>query len=208
MMICPCITATNPEEFATQLGRVSDFAKRLHIDVSDGEFSPVKLINPANITWPSNVVADIHVMYRKPLSILETLIALQPQTIIIPIESDDVDAVLDELTGMGIKRGVAVLQDTPIEALRPFIERVDHVLIFSGDLGHFGGQADTSLLSKVAAVKQWRADVEIGWDGGINEDNITELQAGGVDVFDVGGTIQRAENPLGVYKALEALLNA
>ena len=84
----------------------------------------------------------------------------------------------------------------------PLIESADHVLIFSGDLGHFGGHADLAMLRKVADVKAIHPGVEIGWDGGANADNVAELAAGGIDVINVGGAIQRADDPQSAYDTL------
>jgi pentose-5-phosphate-3-epimerase len=44
--------------------------------------------------------------------------------------------------------------------------------------------------------------LEIGWDGGINDRNISQLVFGGVDVLNVGGYIQNANNPERAYNSL------
>ena len=194
-VICPTITATDQTIFTKQLKEVQSITTRIHFDVSDGVFSPAKLIAPQNIALPDGVSADIHVMYQNPGDIIETLIAHRPQLIIFHIESEHIDDAIDHVSGTGIKVGLAVLQDTPASAIRPYIEKIDHVLIFSGDLGHFGGKVDLSLLSKIEEIKNWRAELEIGWDGGINSETIGALVVGGVDVLNVGGAIHNQPNP-------------
>ncbi len=201
-IIAPCITALTLDDYAQQLAKIEAFAQRLHIDLADGDFAPVSLVPPQNVHWPKTATADIHVMYQQPLSILETLISLHAQTLILQIEADDVMVCLQNLTQLGVRRGLSLLPDTPAEALKPFLEFVDHVLIFSGDLGHFGGKVNTAHLSKVAEIKSWRSELEIGWDGGVNADNARQLMQGGVDVLNSGGFIQKSDDPQRAYQQL------
>ncbi len=207
-IICPTVTATNQSEYQKQLADIATAANRIHIDVADGVFAPVQLLPPQNVYWPKEKTADIHVMYQSPLQILPTLIALQPQLIIVPVESPDAPSILTELKDTGIRRGLSIQQATPADALRPFMDQVEHVLIFSGDLGHFGGVADLSLLAKVQSIKNWKAEVEIGWDGGVKLDNIHELRQGGVDVLNVGGAIHNASDPVVAYEQLRQELSS
>ena len=102
----------------------------------------------------------------------------------------------------GIEVGVALKPKTPVELIRPALEWIDYVLVFSGDLGHFGGQADLALLDKVKLLRQLKPQLEIGWDGGINNVNAKALAAGGVDVLNVGGFIQHAADPRMAYGML------
>ena len=48
----------------------------------------------------------------------------------------------------------------------------------------------------------------IGWDGGINADNVVELVRAGVEVLNVGGFIQHSSDPGAAYAKLEAVTNS
>jgi ribulose-phosphate 3-epimerase len=102
----------------------------------------------------------------------------------------------------GIETGIALLQETPVEAIVPALPLIDHVLIFSGTLGKVGGTADLGLLDKVAALRQLKPQLEIGWDGGINDTNARQLVEGGVSILNVGGFIQKAADPEAAYATL------
>jgi ribulose-phosphate 3-epimerase len=95
-----------------------------------------------------------------------------------------------------------LLPQTTVETITPALDHIDHVLIFSGDLGNFGGHANLRLLDKVAELRRHKPELEIGWDGGINEQNISKLVFAGVDVLNVGGYIQNAEEPEKAYSRL------
>jgi pentose-5-phosphate-3-epimerase len=201
--ICPAITAHNPNEFRQQLTCVTPFAKRVHLDVSDGKLTPEKLMDISDVWWPANIRADIHVMFEQPFDHTALLLNLQPQLIIVHAEGKgDFVTFAQKAHAHGIEVGVALQQQTPAEIIKPALQLIDHVLIFSGKLGYFGGTADLSLLSKVAQLKQWKPQLEIGWDGGVDPKNAAALVGGGVQVLNSGGFIQRAENPAEAYRQL------
>jgi len=76
-------------------------------------------------------------------------------------------------------------------------------LIFSGDLGHYGGQADLALLSKARILKRMKPQLEIGWDGGINNSNAAQLISGGVEVLNAGSFLEKAAVIGEAYASLE-----
>jgi ribulose-phosphate 3-epimerase len=201
--ICPTVTADNAHTYRTQIERVAPFALRIHIDISDGIFSPVKLVDPDKIWWPGGVRADIHAMLNYPFVHTELFRSLGPQMVIVHAEAEgDFMKFAETMHHHGIEVGVALLQQTPVDTIRPALPFIDHVLIFSGDLGHFGGNADMGLLEKVRLLRHYKPTLEIGWDGGINDQNARALAEGGVDVLNVGGFIQRSENPESAYDAM------
>ena len=111
-----------------------------------------------------------------------------------------------ELHKAGIEAGLAVLPETPTENIEQIMHSFEHVLIFSGNLGHHGGVADLGLLEKVKQISLHHPEVEIGWDGGINDQNAKLLVDGGVDVLNVGGFIQSAQDPKSSYSVLAMAL--
>jgi pentose-5-phosphate-3-epimerase len=79
-------------------------------------------------------------------------------------------------------------------------------LIFSGNLGYQGGSvADMQLLEKVDLLKKHKPNLEIGWDGGVNDQNVAELVLADVDVLNVGGFLQTSANPVATYHALSRI---
>ncbi len=208
-VICPSITpsTSDPHVYREQIERVA-FAPRVQIDLMDGDFAPNKNINPIQVWWPAGTIADIHLMYRRPAEHIETLVSLRPHTIILHAESEgDIVGYLTHIKKFQIRIGVALLADTPVRLAQDSIAVADHVMLFAGTLGSFGGVADMSVLKKVAEIRSLRPDIEIGWDGGINTDNICALRDGGVNVFNVGSFIQRADDPQAAYDSLVKALS-
>lgn len=202
--ICPTVmpASDDPHVFRAMMERVGLLASRLQIDLMDGDFAPHRNIAPHQLWWPDGAQADIHVMYRHPAEILETLIGLRPHCVILHAEADDdLLPLLRTIKAHGIKAGVALLPATTVVAARAYIELADHVLLFGGALGE-PGTADLRILAKVPEVRSYRPHIEIGWDGGANEDDVAEIAAAGVDVINVGAALQRAENPADMYRTL------
>ena len=187
--------------------RIAQFATRVHIDLADGKFAPTKTISIEHVWWPGGVQADLHVMYKEPFKHTKLLLDLRPQMIIVHAEADgDFIAFAEAAHQEGIKVGVALKPETMPQTIEPALDFIDHVLLFSGNLGHFGGQANTHLLTKALYLHRAKPKLEIGWDGGINPHNVRTLAAGGITVLNVGGYIQHAADPAGAYHMLvEAL---
>lgn len=206
--ICPTVTTDDPKEYRMQMERVVPFATRIHIDLADGEFTPNSLTPIDQVWWPGGMRADLHVMYKRPLDHLEALLALDPQLVIVHAEAEgDFLAFAEALHVHGIEAGVALLPETKPDVLKPGLALIDHVLIFSGNLGYQGGsQADMQLLDKVTAIKELKPTIEVGWDGGVNDQNAAELVRGGVEVLNVGGFIQKSPDAQEAYAALRALI--
>lgn len=202
--ICPTIDAEGAAAYKTQVCRIAPFARRIHIDLGDGEFTPNKLVPIPEVWWPGGMRADLHVMYKRPFDHTDALLALGPQLIIVHAEADgDFEAFAKQVHHHGIETGVALLQDTPAELILTSLEHIDHVLIFSGNLGYQGGStAEFGLLDKVRKIKAAKPTIEIGWDGGVNDANIRQLADGGVEVVNVGGFIQTAPDAEAAYRKL------
>lgn len=206
-IVCPTILAKTNADYDQQLGRIKPFAKRIQIDLSDGVFTKPKTVELGYVHWPKAIKADLHLMYQSPTRYMRSIIKLKPRMVIVHAEADGNFLTFAKiLHKFGIKVGVALLPETPAAVIKDGLEYIDHVMIFSGNLGKFGGTADLSLLVKAQALAHIKPNLEIGWDGGINQHNARLLVAGGIDVLNVGGAIQKADNPAKAYATLKAKL--
>lgn len=202
-IICPTVTAYEPHAYRTQMETLEPFAERIHIDLMDDEFTPHKSVGMEQVWWPDGVKADIHIMYKRPMDYLEHLINLKPHMVIWHFEAEGDHAhMATHLHDAGIKTGIALLQDTSPETAKDILSCFDQVLIFSGNLGEHGGFADLRLLDKVKVIDDQGTDMEISWDGGINDQNAKALIEGGIDVLNVGGYIHNSPNPQAAYAKL------
>lgn len=206
-VIVPTVTAYDTHEYRLQMERIAPFAQRVHIDVMDGTFAPSHSPDLERIWWPHELQADIHLMYQNPAEQLQQLIHLKPHMVIVHNEAHLHHMhFAGALHKEGIKTGLALLQDTPVEYAHQIMHSFDHVLVFSGNLGYHGGSADLAMLDKVKEIHKHHPGVEVGWDGGISEENIRQLVEGGVQVLNVGGYIQKSDDPQKAYATLKEAL--
>lgn len=205
-VVCPTVLADTADDYHQQMERIAGFAERIQIDLCDGEFAVNRTIAPQDAWWPAGVKADFHLMYKNPGPAIDKLLEHRPHMIIVHAESSgSFTGIAGRLRGLDVKVGVALLPATAPGIIIPALSHIDHVMIFSGSLGQFGGHANLDLLHKIKEIKQHNPRLEIGWDGGINERNISQLAFGGVDVFNVGGYIQQAEDPHKAYLRLSRI---
>lgn len=205
--ICPTILARDAHDYQVQMNKITMFAKRIQIDLTDGIFTQSPTIALEQVWSPEGMLVDLHLMYKNPSEQLEEALKLNPNMIIIHAEANgNFLKLADTVHKKGIKVGVALLPKTSTHLIKPSLPEIDHVLVFSGDLGKFGGIADLALLNKVKQLKEWNPDLEFGWDGGINDTNVQELVKGGIDVLNVGGYLQNAPDPKFKFDKLNSLI--
>lgn len=207
-VIAPTVTVETAEQYKGAIEKLQQFAQRVHIDISDGVFSPVFLLDEKQIYWPKDWIVDIHAMVARPEEHLASLIALKPNLIVFHAETGtNLAPIMDEIKKNGIKAGIALQRPTVPLTVAGAIKSADHVLVFSGDLGHYGGTASLMQLEKVRLIKAINPSAEIGWDGGINIENAYTLSQGGVEVLNVGSAIAEAPDPATAYATLVKEIN-
>ena len=207
-VIAPAILVDTPEVYKDTVDRYHAFAQRVHIDLSDGEFAPTFTVGVDRLWWPQEWTVDIHAMVARPIEYVDGLIALKPYTIIFHVEAvADIVPVLKKVKQSGVRAGIALQRPTVPATVEEAIKEADHVMVFTGTLGQYGGTASLMQLEKVRLIKAINPDVEIGWDGGVNVDNAYTLTQGGVDVLNVGGALANATDAEQVYATLVSEIN-
>lgn len=203
--IVPSILTDNKQEYRALVEKINIFTRRVQIDVTDGVFATNQTLDVTNIWWPKNWAADLHLMATNPSQHLDTILKLDPSLCILHAEAaEDLLPSFQTLKEAGIKTGVALLPPTFPGRVEQYIEAADHVLIFAGQLGVQGSQADLMQMEKIALVRSIKPDVEIAWDGGANMSNVRALAHAELDVINVGSAITRAENPAAAFQELVA----
>lgn len=206
--IAPAVTVENDDLYKKSIERLTPFAERVHIDVSDGEFAPTFLVPEDRLYWPANWTVDVHAMVARPSEHVQQIVAKKPNMIIFHAEAqEDLTQLIQYVRQQGVKAGLALQRQTVPSTVGKLIQIVDHVMIFSGTLGYYGGTASLMQLEKVRLIRAISPNVEIGWDGGVTVENAFTLKQGGVDVLNVGGTIAKSDDPAEMYKKLVAEIN-
>lgn len=189
---------------------VNACADLFHLDIMDGVFVP-------NISYGFPVVDAIASKAEKPLD--AHLMIVRPETYVKRFAesgvsmlsfhlnaTEDPEAVLDLIHGCGMKAGIAVNPDIPVERLFPYIGRCEYMLVMSVFAG-FGGQKfieDTygrirTLKSEIAGRG---ADCLIEVDGGVSAKNASSLAEAGADILVAGSAVFKSSDPADVISSL------
>lgn len=195
----PSLLAADFSNLREEVKSISD-ADYLHLDVMDGHFVPNLSIGPGVIKAlrpHTELVFDVHLMITNPLKYIDSFIKAGADIITVHVEAeDDTKEALELIKAAGIKCGIVLSPDTPVEAAIPYLDDVDMVLIMSVYPGFGGQKFIPGVLSKVTALKEMRngRKYEIEIDGGINAENAPLAIEAGVDILVAGTSVFGAED--------------
>ena len=190
------------------------FCEGFHIDVMDFQFVP-------NLTWGPAFVNAIRAATKKqiwvdllvqnPEKYLD-LLALKPGDLVsFHQESTHRPAIVHAIQAHGWNAGVGINPETPLEALTPYLDTIDHVLLMSVHPGFSGRPfvpASVPKLAELNALKQANhAHWAIAMDGGIAPSNIGELTTIGLDYAAAASSIFSTPDPVAALRELREAVN-
>ena len=189
-------------------------AGMLHFDVMDGHFVP-------NISFGVPVLAslhqgipsaffDVHLMISHPLAYVDAFARAGAGLINFHLESeDDPAAVLAAIRAAGCKTGMTIKPGTPAEALDPWLDQLDLVLVMSVEPGFGGQKFQPQALEKLRWLRAEREkrglDFMLEVDGGVDAATAPACVEAGADVLVAGSAIFGAADPAAAVRALAAL---
>lgn len=178
------LNASNRREVILKLNEsLTDY---IHFDVMDGElventqFSIEELVELLKV---SNKKNDVHLMVKKPLKYIEAIKDLNVEYITIHVEiNENISEILDFIKVNNIKCGLAIDLDTDINLIRPYLHKIDLVLIMSVKAGYGGQEFEPKVLTKLNEIP---TDVKIELDGGIDNKAISLIKSADIVVSGV-----------------------
>ena len=188
-------------------------AEMAHIDVMDGVFvSNMSFAFPiiASLRKVTDMFLDVHLMIVKPERYIDRFIDSGADLITFHLEAtDDVDGCIEMIKKRGKKVAISVKPNTPIEAVYPYLELADLILVMTVYPG-FGGQKFMgSMMPKVTAIRQ-KLDalglsdtVDLEVDGGIGVANTALVTTSGANALVAGSAIFRAEDAADVIEQMK-----
>lgn len=183
-------------------------AEYIHVDVMDGMFVPsISYGMPVikSIRKSTGKVFDVHLMISEPIRYIADFAASGADMITVHVEAcSDVVATIEKIREYKLKVGITLNPDTPVSAIKPYLNRVDMVLIMSVNPGFGGQKFITSSVDKIKEVKRLRDELNLSYDievdGGINIDNLATVLEAGANVIVAGSAIFRSDAAENVKK--------
>jgi ribulose-phosphate 3-epimerase len=209
--LAPSILSADFAELAAEVDRVAEAADLLHVDVMDGHFVPNLTIGPVVVgalRKHTDLFLDCHLMIDNPAVLLEGFADAGADRCIVHIELGDPRPLFDELRNRNVGVGLVLNPETPVEAVLPYLDEIDLLLVMSVHPGWGGQGFIPEVLDKVRVVRkeidERGLDVEIEIDGGINVTTAPAAAKAGVDVFVAGSAVFGASDPLEAARAIRA----
>ncbi|HEX7195763.1 MAG TPA: ribulose-phosphate 3-epimerase [Candidatus Limnocylindria bacterium] len=176
----------------------------IHLDVMDGHFVDNLTLGPVvveGVRPASHLPFHSHLMISNPLAHVARFADAGSDLVIFHVEADDEpSAVIDAIERAGKRPGIALNPETGADAVLPYLERVDLVLVMTVNPG-WGGQAFIDeVLPKLSELRDEiasrRLGVPIGVDGGVNLDTIRRAHAAGGGVLVTGSALYSSDGDL------------
>ena len=212
MKVAPSILTADFLHLERELKTIDNASDFIHLDIMDGTLVPNISFGFPVIEAVAKAVSspmDAHLMVVNPDKWFEKLRSLGVQMVSFHLEAAGRKTAqnLAKAQQLGMKAGIAINPDVPVERLYKYIGKADFFLIMSVFAG-FGGQKFIyETLDRISALKsellKRGSDALIEVDGGIGMSNIVALREAGADIVVAGSSVLGAEDPAAMVKALQ-----
>ncbi len=198
MILSPSVLSADFSILGEQIQEaVKAGAEYIHIDVMDGLFVPsISFGMPVikTIRKVTEATFDVHLMIKEPIRYVDEFAKIGADIITVHIEAcENIDETIAAIKKAGCKVGLSIKPGTPTEALFPYLDKIDMVLVMTVEPG-FGGQKFIDYtMDKIKAVRNeinaraLSVDVEI--DGGVTLENVSEIVNAGANVIVAGSAV-------------------
>ena len=208
--IAPSMLAADFLHLANDVKTVNDHADLFHLDIMDGVFVPnISFGFPVleAIAREAEKPMDVHLMIVHPEKYIERFARLGVSMLSFHLNATDKPAqTLLHIRETGMKAGLVINPDMPVESLYPYLHLCDYIILMSVYAG-FGGQKFIEetyerIRTLKAEIDRQELPVKIEIDGGVCPANAALLVEAGAEILVAGSAVFKSEEPSQVIAAL------
>ena len=210
------ILSADLAHLADQVKLVTPAADVIHIDVMDAHFVPPLTLGPvvvASLRPHTDRVLHGHLMVDAPEGLFEELKDAGMEVVSFHVEAvADPAPVVAKARSAGLGVGLVVSPETPIDAVYPYLEDLDDVMVMSVNPGWSGQAFIPEALPKIQDVRTelarrgLTADVEV--DGGVKQENAQRCVDAGANVLVVASGIFRQQDIAAAAREFKSIVEA
>jgi len=210
IQIAPSMLAADFLHLEKDVKLVNEYADIFHLDIMDGTFVPNLSYGFPVVEAISSIAVkplDVHLMIVNPEKYVERFAKVGASMISFHLNAtEDPAAVLRDIRSLGVKAGLVINPDIPVESLYPYLNDADFILLMSVFAG-FGGQKfieDTYVRIRTLReeIARQGLDLPIEVDGGVGPANAKALIEAGAEILVAGSAVFKAEDPGAVIAAM------
>ena len=166
-----------------------------HVDIIDGLFVNNLSMNPGHISElrrHTDLPINVHLMVKEPEAYIDRLKDAGADSVIVHMESEgNIAKVLEDIKSKGMRAGIGVKVDTPLDEVYPLLDKIDHIMFMCTPIGFKGQDLVPDVIKKIESFnnykKEHKLNIQIIADGCIGPRVIPHLYKAGVRIF-LGGT--------------------
>lgn len=180
----------------------------LHFDIMDGVFVPNISFGPhvlEGLKSEVDMLYDTHLMLADPLQYVDVFARSGSSAITVHIEACHFEQSIARIRQLGLLAGASLRPASSVEALQPYFEMLDKILVMTVEPGFGGQKMMKDQLKKIAILREMGYQGEIEVDGGITLENAMEVAIAGADTLVMGTAFFKAEQPQAVVNAIHKL---
>ncbi len=214
MLVSPSILTCDFSHLADELAFVErSGADMLHLDVMDGVFVPNLSFGPpviARMRPLTSMFFDVHLMMEYPDRLIQAFADAGADLINFHIESAaPIAETLAAIHALGKQAALTIKPKTPAEAVFPYLDQVEMVLVMTVEPGFGGQKFMADQMPKVKALREEidrrGLSVKIQVDGGVASTTAPTAAQAGADIAVVGSALFNAPDPAALVKEIQAL---
>lgn len=205
--ILPSLASADQMRLGEQIRELGEYPY-LHLDIEDGNFIP-------NITFGMKTVRaaagifrgemDAHLMVTDPLEYIDDLAEAGVAAAAFHIEAVQYPyLVLHRIKARGMRAGIAMNFMAPPEAVLPYKDAVDYVLLMTSEPDGENQKFCPHMLQKIEAMRRLLPQrISVAADGGVSEENMGDVIRSGADILVMGRAVWQAGHAGAQLKRLQ-----
>jgi ribulose-phosphate 3-epimerase len=209
MKLIPTINEKSFEEIKRKIEIITPFTDWIQIDINNNTFTPTQTWNNSQdlLTLQNSLNIEVHLMINDPENVLEEWVKVpNVRRVIIHYEAtDNIEKNLEIAEKYGKELGLAVNPETGWELLMKYLDRINFIQLLSVNPGLAGQDFNIRILDKIKTLRDYKKNVIIEIDGGINLNVAKLVKEAGADIINSSSFIFKNPDIPGIVKALKEI---